>query len=146
MPRVAVRKETLALKGRDSKERHNLCADKGISPRWGFMFLWTPQPRADAPWAIESRPFGASPSTSSTCIAWPPWLDSSVFNRLLAGLHSMQLLGELSTNRGVRRVRLGVLSNDLRVDKNAATLVARKGLRDLHQDRAAGSRQVVRPA
>ena len=31
----------------------------GISPRWGFSVLTAKSPRANAPWAIESRPVGA---------------------------------------------------------------------------------------
>ena len=38
---------------------------RGISPRWGLTVLSGSQPRADAPWAIESRPVGAESSTSS---------------------------------------------------------------------------------
>ena len=35
-----------------------LGTDKGISPRWGFTFWWATELRANAPWAIESRPLG----------------------------------------------------------------------------------------
>src|SRR5258708_1408627 len=75
MGRDSIAQGALAL-GNESKYRpspegarfrqpHAHCNDKGISPRWGFTYMSPTQPRADAPWAVESRPLGAEPATSS---------------------------------------------------------------------------------
>ena len=45
--------------------------DRGISPRWGYSFLRAILPRADAPWAIGSRPVGAKTGDEVATICRP---------------------------------------------------------------------------
>ena len=53
------------------------CNNTRTSPHWGFTLLTASEPRADSPWAIESRPPGAQSSPSS-----PRRVDSQQLRRL----------------------------------------------------------------
>ena len=48
------------------RRAHRMELTRESRPVGALRFSSETQPRADAPWAIESRPFGAQPSTSST--------------------------------------------------------------------------------
>jgi hypothetical protein len=47
------------------------CAIRESRPIGASRLSWAAEPRGDAPWAIESRPLGAPPSTSSPRNACP---------------------------------------------------------------------------
>src|SRR5258708_22170 len=64
-PWVAIQQESLALKGAIPNGGIILAPKRESRPVGAFRIISAIQPRAAAPWAIESRPLGALSSTSS---------------------------------------------------------------------------------